>query len=129
MMNKPCTYIIFGATGNLARVKLMPALYHLEAAGLLPEGTMILANGRRSWDRDKWLAEVREMLIAKARKGLNETLFERFQQRLHYFQGDLTDLNMYTRLKTLIADDPHFPTNIAFYMSIRPAEFGTVVDM
>lgn len=128
MMTKPCTYIIFGATGNLARVKLMPALYHLEAAGLLPEGTMILANGRRPWDRDKWLAEVKEMLIAKARQGLNEALFERFQQRLHYFQGDLTDQNMYTRLKTLIIDEPYFPTNIAFYMSIRPAEFGMVVQ-
>jgi glucose-6-phosphate 1-dehydrogenase len=128
MMNKPCTYVIFGATGNLARVKLMPALYQLEVAGLLPEGTVILANGRRPWDRDKWIAEVKEMLIAKARKSLNETLFERFQQRLHYFQGDLTDFNMYTRLKTLIIDDPIFPTNIAFYMSIRPAEFGMVVQ-
>ena len=111
-MNKPCTYVIFGATGNLARVKLMPALYQLEVAGLLPEGTLILANGRRPWDREKWTAEVKEMLMAKARKGLDETLFERFQQRLHYFQGDLTDPNMYIGLKTLIIDDPIFPTNI-----------------
>jgi glucose-6-phosphate 1-dehydrogenase len=33
----PCTLIIFGSTGDLSRVKLMPALYHLEAAGRLPE--------------------------------------------------------------------------------------------
>jgi len=51
-MTDPCTYVIFGATGNLSRVKLMPALYHLEAAGKLPQGTRILAMGRRPWDRD-----------------------------------------------------------------------------
>jgi len=51
-MTEPCTYIIFGATGNLSRVKLMPALYHLEAAGKLPPGSRILALGRRPWERD-----------------------------------------------------------------------------
>ncbi|MCB1830061.1 MAG: glucose-6-phosphate dehydrogenase, partial [Gammaproteobacteria bacterium] len=48
-----CTYVIFGATGNLSRVKLMPALYQLEAAGKLPPGSRILALGRRPWSRQK----------------------------------------------------------------------------
>ena len=42
----PCTYVIFGAMGNLSRVKLMSALYHLDVANGLPEGTRILAIGR-----------------------------------------------------------------------------------
>ena len=52
-MTEACTYVIFGATGNLARIKLIPALYHLEAAERLPAGTMILATGRRPWSREK----------------------------------------------------------------------------
>ena len=45
-----CTYVIFGATGNLSREKLMPALYHLDAAGELEAETRIVASGRRDWD-------------------------------------------------------------------------------
>ncbi len=127
-MSKPCTYVIFGATGNLSSVKLMPALYHLEGAGRLSEGTMILASGRRPWDREKWIAEVRDMIVAKARNGLDETVFKRFQERLHYFKGDLTDRDTYAAMNEWFAGDSIFPQNIAFYMSIRPAEFGMVVE-
>ena len=49
-MPNPCSYVIFGATGNLSRVKLMPALYHLEVAGKLTPETRIIAVGRRDWD-------------------------------------------------------------------------------
>ncbi len=125
---QPCTYVIFGATGNLSRIKLMPALYHLEIAGCLPEGTVILATGRRPWNRDKWIAEVKDMLIAKARNGLNEKVFEHFKQRLHYFEGDLSETSMYSKMREFINNDPTFPQNLAFYMSIRPAEFGTVAQ-
>jgi glucose-6-phosphate 1-dehydrogenase len=128
MIEEPCTYVIFGATGNLSRIKLMPALYHLEVAGRLPESTMILATGRRPWNRDKWISEVREMLLAKARDGLDENLFKHFQERLHYFEGDLSDSNMYPKMREFINNDPVFPQNVAFYMSIRPAEFGLVVQ-
>jgi len=128
MSEEPCTYVIFGATGNLSRLKLMPALYHLEVAGRLPEGTMILATGRRPWDRDKWISEVKDMLIAKARNGLDEKIFEHFKQRLHYFEGNLTDPNMYTAMRDFINNTPDFPQHVAFYMSIRPAEFGVVVQ-
>lgn len=128
MTEEPCTYVIFGATGNLSRIKLMPALYHLEVAGRLPEGAMILATGRRPWNRDNWISEVREMLIAKARNGLNEDVFECFKKRLYYFEGNLTDANMYSAMRKFIDNNSIFPQNMAFYMSIRPAEFGVVVQ-
>lgn len=127
-MTAPCTYVIFGATGNLSRIKLMPALYHLEVAERLPPGTVILASGRRPWDREKWISEVRAMIIAKARGGLDEQIFARFQERLHYFKGDIGDPDMYADMQKLLAADPIFPQNIAFYMAIRPAEFGAVVQ-
>ncbi len=127
-MTQPCTYVIFGSTGNLSRTKLMPALYHLEAANRLPEGTMILATGRRPWSQEKWVAEVKEMLMAKARNGVDEALFNKFKNRLYYFEGDLNNIDMYTNIQQLIDNNPQFPSNAAFYMSIRPAEFGTVTQ-
>jgi len=128
-MNHPaCTYVIFGATGNLSRVKLMPALYHLEVAGRLPEGTVILATGRRAWNREKWIEEVRKMVADKARCGLNEEIFARFQARLHYFRGNITDKDMYPEMQAHIAENPVFPKNMAFYLAISPEHFGEVVE-
>ncbi len=125
-MIEPCTFVIFGATGNLSQIKLLPALYHLEEAGKLPDGMKILALGRREWDNDIWREQVKGYLENKARGGINEKVFADFCQRLIYFRGDLTNPECYHQLKNLIAESSELPDNIAFYMAIRPSEFGTV---
>ncbi|MCB1876827.1 MAG: glucose-6-phosphate dehydrogenase [Chromatiales bacterium] len=125
-MSNPCTYVIFGATGNLSRLKLMPALYHLDVAGRLDERTMIVASGRRPWDQEFWVSQVKEWVQAKARGGLNDKAFERFAKRLHYFRGDLGEDQTYPDLRDLFANDDRLPNNIAFYMSVAPNEFGPV---
>ncbi|MDO9161263.1 MAG: glucose-6-phosphate dehydrogenase [Methylococcaceae bacterium] len=128
MNAEPCTYVIFGATGNLSRIKLMPALYHLDVAGRLPEGTQILAIGRRPWDQQQWLTEVREMIESKIKTEFDEAVFQRFSQRLQYHRGDLQDPECYSGLaKTL--GDKKFPKNIAFYLSISPSDFGPVMEL
>ena len=129
MKAEPCTYVIFGATGNLSRIKLMPALYHLDAANRLPEGTRILAVGRRAWDQEKWLAEVRLMIEAKAPADFDATVFQRFSARLHYHQGDITQPQCYTELADTLSLKDLFPKNIAFYLSISPSDFGPVMEM
>ena len=130
MNAEPCTYVIFGATGNLSRIKLMPALYHLDMANRLPEGTRILAIGRRPWDQQKWLSEVRDMVLAKSKDDFDEAVFQRFSARLHYHQGDIGLPQCYTELAALLNDKKNlFPKNIAFYLSISPADFGTVMEM
>lgn len=126
-MVEPCTYVIFGATGNLSRLKLMPALYHLEAAGYLPEGTRIVAVGRRDWDQQKCIDEVHEWVTAKARGGIDDDVFEKFSKRLYYFKGDLTSAESYQEMNDTLMGAEKFPKNIAFYMSIRPADFSTVI--
>jgi len=125
---EPCTYVIFGATGNLSRRKLMPALYHLEAEGRLPEGTVILSLSRREMSRETWIEEVRRMIEGQARGGLNEEMFTRFAQRLQYLQGDLNKTQTYENIRACLDNDDTFPDNAAFYMALRPAEFGVVID-
>ncbi len=126
-MEVGCTYVIFGATGNLSREKLMPALYHLDMAGELDAETRIVASGRRDWDDQRCVEEVRSWLEAKVRDGLDEQLFRRFARRIRYFRGDLTDEGTWPRLRAYLEDDD-LPRNIAFYMAIRPAEFGLVAE-
>lgn len=121
-----CTYVIFGATGNLAKTKLIPALFRLESDHRLAEQTCILAIGRREWNNDLWHREVRQMLTDKFGT-FDESIYQRFQQKCLYFKGDLTDENMYKQLHDFILHN-QLSQNIAFYLSIRPAEFSFVVQ-
>ncbi|MFA7387631.1 MAG: hypothetical protein WCZ87_08230, partial [Thiohalobacteraceae bacterium] len=124
-MLDPCTFVIFGATGNLSQKKLMPALYHLEQAGRLPAEMRVLGVGRRDWDDHAWCKVVEEWLAPRARDGLDPAVFARFSARLRFFRGDLDDLTTYTRLRETLAGDD-CPPNIAFYMAVAPADFGVV---
>lgn len=127
-MIEPCTLIIFGATGDLTRLKLIPALYQLEANNRLPDGMVILATARREWDRNHWLNEVADMLKKKFPQGLDEHALQRFCSRLHYICADINDEASYQRLKERLTTDPAFPRNVAYYMAIRPADFGIVIE-
>ena len=128
MNAEPCTYVIFGATGNLSRIKLMPALYHLDCADRLPDGTKIVAMGRRPWDQQKWLDEVRDMIVSKVKSEFDEDVFQRFSERLYYHQGDIGQVECYSDLAKVLSDKDSFSRNIAFYLSISPADFGRVME-
>jgi len=128
MKAEACTYIIYGATGNLSRIKLMPALYHLDVENLLPEGTKIVALGRRDWDQQKWQSEVRDMLEAKARDGIDEAIFKRFCERMYYHKGDIKSADSYQALAATI-NGAEFPQNKAIYLSVSPSDFGSIVEL
>lgn len=129
MTIESCTYVIFGATGNLARLKLMPGFYHLDMENKLPEGTRIVAVGRRPWDRETWLHEVRAMLAEKFGDKLDEDLFKRFSERLDYHRGNLDEASCYQELAAKLNDEKaQFSKNIAFYLAIGPEDFGHVIE-
>jgi glucose-6-phosphate 1-dehydrogenase len=118
-----CTYVIFGATGNLARVKLLPALYNLDAAGRLPAGLRVVGFGRRDWDDEHWRGQVRDSLAGKP---TDPEVLERFCARLFFFSGDLGDGAVYPALRDYLLNTSRFSANLIFYMAIRPADFGVV---
>lgn len=125
---EPCTLIIFGSTGNLSRVKLMPALFNLEAAGRLPDEFRIIATGRRPWNRDRWLEEMRGMLEGKPSSAEDKQVLERLEARQDYFHGDIEDAGMYDTLAEWLDERPDLSRNLAVYLAIRPAEFGVVAE-
>jgi glucose-6-phosphate 1-dehydrogenase len=96
---EPCTLVIFGARGNLSRIKLIPALFRLETMGRLPCRMAILACGLEKCTRDQWLDEVASALKAKFPTGIDESSFERFRDRLHYHASPPDDVDAYTRMK------------------------------
>jgi glucose-6-phosphate 1-dehydrogenase len=124
----PCTFVIFGATGNLASNKLLPALYHLELAGRLPPSLNIVAFSRRPWDDATWHAHIRETLGSRLGERVNAEVLERFIARFEYQAGDLNDVAAYhTLVERLSAPRTGSCSSIVFYLAIKPAEFPAVI--
>lgn len=124
----PCYVVIFGATGNLATLHLLPALYQLEAAGRLNEDLRFIAFARREWGREEWRRHLETVLRERIGPAYDQKICERFVQRFEYVRGDLNEVDGYRRIMDEVSK-PRMGTceNIVFYLAIKPADFANVV--
>jgi len=127
-MHESCTLVIFGSTGNLAQIKLLPALYHLEQGDHLAPSIRILGFGRRDWSDDDWRGEVRRILTEQVGARLDAAVLERLLERQHFVEGDMEDDAGYERLATRLRGDEGFSTNLVFYLAVAPTFYGTTAD-
>ena len=129
MVQYPCNFVIFGATGNLASNKLLPALYHLEGAQRLPAGLSITAFGRREWDDDSWREHVRVLLQEKLGERFKDEVFNRFGARFSYVRGELHDPQAYQKLREELGKPKTGAcSNVVYYLAIKPTEFAAVIN-
>jgi len=124
----PCTLVLFGASGNLSRIKLMPGLFRLDAAGRLPDHMAILSVGRSDVSLEAWRADIKGMLDAKFKNGYDQQVFERFIARNHYHANPPTDPDAFNKMKAKLSDEKNFPQNLAYFLSVRPTDFAPVVE-
>jgi glucose-6-phosphate 1-dehydrogenase len=125
-MADSATLVIFGATGNLSHVKLIPSLYHLEVAGMLDDELKILCSGRSRLSHEDWLKKVADSVGQYSRDGWNEAIFERFAKRIHYIAGDYAEIETFENLKSTLNEG--FPPNHAYYLSLPPSHYVPVVQ-
>ena len=125
-MIEPVTFVVFGATGNLSRNKLLPAIYHLEEADRLPNQMAIIGISRQAWHKAEFHADTETLLKDKARGGLKPVVLDRLIQRIHLLTGDISDPGFFRELKTYIENNPLIPRNVIFYMAIAPAQYAGV---
>lgn len=122
----PCNFVIFGATGNLATIKLLPALYRLELAGRLPEALTFIAHGRREFDSPGWREHVRALLAQRLKA--EGAALARFIARFDYLRGELSDPDTYARLKAALGKPKTgVCSNVVFYLAIKPNDFPAVI--
>jgi glucose-6-phosphate 1-dehydrogenase len=118
----PCILVIFGATGDLTKRLLIPALYNLRRAGLLPDKFAIVGVARAASDNESFRRNVCPKSAADADwKWLSERMF--------YFQGAFDDTATYTKLTKFLADiDAKQDTggNYLFYLATPPKIFATI---
>ncbi|MGD8927056.1 MAG: glucose-6-phosphate dehydrogenase [Thioalkalispiraceae bacterium] len=128
MSTEPCTFIVFGATGHLSRNKLLPAMYHLEEAGRIPEATTIIGYSRQQINDDEWNEQVDNILKQRAREGLKEDVLSRLRERMHMLSGDMTSADSLKSLKEYIQSNKSISNNLIFYMAIPPNLYTRVTQ-
>ncbi len=126
----PCSLILFGVTGDLARKKIMPAVYDLANRGFLPPGFGLVGFARREWDDEDFAAEVHDAVREHARTPFREDVWQQLSAGIRFVAGDIADPAAYEELKREVdALDAERGTmgNHAFYLSIPPGLFPVVV--
>lgn len=127
----PSGLVIFGVTGDLARKKLLPAIYDLTARGLLHPGFALIGFGRRDWRDEDFAVQVRQSVEKYARTPFRESTWKQLQAGIRFVSGTFDDPSAYERLGDTIAEvDRTRGTqgNHAFYLSIPPAAFPQVCE-
>ena len=126
----PCGMVIFGVTGDLARKKLMPAIYDLAHRGLLPPGFSLTGFARREWADQDFAQVVHESVREHNRTGFQEEVWQQLSEGFRFVPGDFDDDVAFDKLRKTIEDlDQVRGTggNHAFYLSIPPRFFGDVI--
>ena len=126
---EPCVVVIFGATGDLTKRKLMPALCRLLGQGCL-ESVHILGVGRNPMAEEEFQSLVREALDNSNKiEHLDDEQWRKFTKRLHYMAGELDDANTYSQVSTRLEELAREVStkNRLFYLATPPSLFSMIV--
>ncbi|MFQ5817255.1 MAG: glucose-6-phosphate dehydrogenase [Terriglobia bacterium] len=128
----PCAIVIFGASGDLAERKLLPALYDLAHQNHLPERFYILGVARRPLGTDGFREKMRAAVAAHSRFGSPDAHhWPEFARRLYYQPFDASQPGAYQRLRNQLATldrENHTPGNYLFYLAVAPALYSDIVS-
>ncbi|QBR91050.1 glucose-6-phosphate dehydrogenase [Nocardioides euryhalodurans] len=127
----PSGMVLFGVTGDLARKKVMPAIYDLANRGLLPPGFSLVGFARRDWADQDFAQIVHDSVKEHARTEFREEVWRQLAEGFRFVPGDFSDDLAFDNLRRTIEElDQARGTggNHAFYLSIPPKFFGDVVQ-
>jgi glucose-6-phosphate 1-dehydrogenase len=126
----PTTLVIFGGTGDLARRKLLPAVYNLAHEGALPERFNLIAISRSDIPHDDYRQMARESIAQHSRRQPDEQVLDKLLGRVRYVPGTFDDDSIYERLDGELRefdDEAGIPFNRVFYLSTAPEFFPVVI--
>jgi glucose-6-phosphate 1-dehydrogenase len=127
----PTTLTIFGGTGDLAKRKLLPALYNLAHEGALPERFNLIGSSRSDMSDEEYRKLATESIKEFSRREPDEKVLEALLEHVRYVPGSFDDDSVYERLSEALAaydDEAGQPLNRAFYLSTAPEFFPVIVE-
>ena len=126
----PCTFVLFGATGDLTRRKIIPALFQLAQRKLMPERFIIVAFARRPKDDSQFRDDVCESLTEFAPDAAwTQEEWRHFSSRVYYIRGDLDDPAAYQELSERLGQlerSHHLPGSRLIYLATPPDQFAPI---
>jgi glucose-6-phosphate 1-dehydrogenase len=128
---EPCVIVIFGASGDLTKRKLVPALYRLVQERLLPAEFAIVGLARTEMTTEEFRARMKEAVVEFSEaKSVDEEVWNSFAQGIHYLTADINNPEDYNKLSDILAQvDQERGTqgNRLFYLSVAPKFYGEAV--
>jgi len=129
---EPCVMVIFGASGDLTRRKLVPALYNLTRERLLAPNFAVVGVARRPIGTDAFREQMKSGINAFSRvRPVQENVWESFSQGIYYHQTEFNDDEGYERLRELLDSiDRERGTagNRVFYLATAPSNYGEIAQ-
>ena len=126
---EPTVVVVFGASGDLTKKKLLPALFHLEESGLLPEEFAVVGVARRDLSKT-FTPDMKKAIVDSGAKD-DDPKLAKFIEKVSYFTTNFDDSDGYKRLnETLSGIDKEKGTkgNRLFYLAVAPEYFQEIVD-
>ncbi len=127
----PTTLVIFGATGDLARRKLLPAIYNLAHEGALPGHFCLVGVSRKEKAHEDYRKECEEAIRRFSRRTPDEDVLRGLLENVKYVPGTFDDDAVYAELGRMLdgfEQEVGEPLNRAFYLSTAPAFFPVIVE-
>src|SRR5215471_12675956 len=127
----PCLMVIFGASGDLTKRKLIPALYNLSRSGYLPLNFAVIGFAVDAMNTERFRERITEEAHELSEAPVEPDSWDAFVERLYYLQGDFNDSSAYARLRDTIAqlDSRHgCHGNYLFYLATSPVFFAKIVE-
>jgi len=131
--SEPCVMLVFGASGDLTKRLLVPALYNLACDGLLAENFALLGTSREAMTneqfRERMSADIKQF---HTRKEFDQEAWDKLVKRFHYVPGDSTQAPTYEKLKAeakRLAEEFGTGGNIMFYLAVAPKFFGPICTL
>ena len=127
----PCVMVIYGASGDLTKRKLIPALYNLAREDLLSKEFAVVGMARREMSHEAFREKISQDMKEHAGSPLDPTIWDWLVRRLYYVPGDVADTHSYNQLKKLLAklDKEHgTPGNYFYYLATSPRFFSLAIQ-
>jgi glucose-6-phosphate 1-dehydrogenase len=127
----PCVMVIFGASGDLTKRKLIPALYNLARENLLSKEFAVVGCARSEMSTEAFRERMSEEFQTFATGPIDPDLWRHFVNRLHYLPGDVQDAGFYRKLQELLLQidkDQGTQGNYFYYMAMAPNFFCPIVQ-
>ncbi len=126
----PCIMVICGASGDLTKRKLIPALYNLATDQLLSQEFAIIGFARRELTSERFRDQLSQDIKSFATGSVDPEMWDWFRQRLYYLSGDVQDPKAYESLKELMAQVTRTHNtrgNCLYYLATAPSFFAEII--